>query len=272
MPNSIKSFTERNLDITFLNEYFREKLQNAEFGYLIYNKTSTNTHITLKVGRVGLAIGRRGKNIKDLSSSVRAILKEDNVQIEVEPLDNPEAHATVMAQRLASSLERGRHFRRSAYGILRRVMATGAIGCEIMIAGKITSQRARVESFKEGFIAKTGDTVDKYVDIGYARAKIKRGTLGVKVLIMSKDAVLPDEVNIIAEPTHKTSEITSSEVDEEFSDLAEDLESVDEEIFDDLEDVSSEGDEDIPDVAMEPISDDDTLDEDLEEDLEELED
>ena len=262
MPNSIKSFTERNMKMAFLNEYFSTKLANAEFGYLIYAPSSTTSRVTVKVGRVGLAIGRRGKNIKDISAEVKKILKDPNVRIEVEPLEEPENHANVMAARLAASLERGRHFRRSAYGIMRRIMATGALGVEINIAGKITSQRARVETFKDGYIAKTGSVVEDFVQRGYAAAKIKRGTLGVTVLIMVGDADLPDAVEIIAEPTHTSREIIREEEESELLELEGEEADMDEE-FGDLEEIEAESDEEIPQEAIEALDEDE---------LEELED
>jgi small subunit ribosomal protein S3 len=238
---------------------------------MIYQPSSTVTKITVKVGRVGLAIGKRGKTIKKLSSDVKDMLGNQNVQIEVEALDEPELIAQVMAARLASSLERGRHFRRSAYGTMRRIMSTGALGCQITVSGKITSQRARVENFREGFVAKTGQPADEFVRRGYATAKIKRGTLGITVLIMLPDSRLPDDVEIIAEPSYTSREILKSP-DEE---LGEDELALDEEDdFDDeefgdleeLEEIEAEDDEDIPDEAMEPLEEEDLEDlEDLEE-------
>ena len=220
MPNSIKSFTERRLNTTFLDEYFAKELASAEYGYMIFQPSSTVTKITIKVGRVGLAIGRRGKTIKTISDHVKQILNNENVQIEVEALDEPEVFPQVMAQRLAASLERGRHFRRSAYGTMRRIMASGALGCQITVSGKITSQRARVENFREGFVAKTGHPAELWVRKGYAVAKIKRGLLGITVLIMLPDAVLPDAVEIIAEPTHTTKEIIRESDEELDAELA----------------------------------------------------
>jgi small subunit ribosomal protein S3 len=202
-----------------------------------------------------------------LSDYVKNFLGEENVQIEVEALDEPELFASVMAQRLASSLERGRHFRRSAYGTIRRIMATGALGCEIVVSGKITSQRARIEIFREGFVAKTGQPAEIFVQRGKAKAKIKRGILGISVLIMIPGAVLPDNVNIIAEPTHTTREITKvAEVED--SELTLDDDDMDEleDDFGDLDEIEVE-DDDIPADAMEALDEDDL--EDLEEDDEE---
>ena len=263
MPNSIKSFTERRLNQAFLDELFAKELASAEYGHMIYSPSSSSTKIILKVGRVGLAIGRRGKTIKTLSEKIKKITGEKNIQIEVEALEEPEAFAQVMATRLASSLERGRHFRRSAYGTIRRIMSAGALGCQITVSGKITSQRARVENFREGFVAKTGHPAEMFVDRGYAKAKIKRGILGVCVWIMQKDAVLPDAVEIIAEPTHTSREITDTDLDEEFTDLDEQEILEPEEFADldislddlsELESLESEVDSTIPNEATQALT------------------
>ncbi|MHA2033586.1 MAG: KH domain-containing protein [Candidatus Kariarchaeaceae archaeon] len=243
MPNSIKNFTERRLHTTFLDEYFKEKLASAEYGYMIYQPSSSVTKITLKVGRVGLAIGRRGKTIKELSISAKRILGHDRIQIEVEPLDDPESYPQVMAQRLASSLERGRHFRRSAYGTMRRIMGTGALG--------------------EGFVAKTGEPAEKFVKIGRAYAKIKRGTLGISVYIMIPEARLPDAIEIIAEPTHTSREIIRESDEELTEDLYTEGEEVDapiEDEFGDLEELDATEDE-IPKDAVKALNEDEELEE-----------
>ncbi|MDH5646551.1 MAG: 30S ribosomal protein S3 [Candidatus Heimdallarchaeota archaeon] len=259
MPNSIKNFTERRLNTTFLDEYFKDKLAPAEYGYMIYQPSSTVTKIVLKVGRVGLAIGRRGKNIMMISSDVKKILNNPNVQIEVEALEEPEIYPQVMAARLAASLERGRHFRRSAYGTIRRIMASGALGCQISVSGKITSQRARVENFREGFVAKTGDPATKWVLIGKSTAKIKRGTLGITILIMKPESILPDFVEITADPSHTSREILKERDDEDefLLDDYEGTETIDEE-FGDLEELETSNE--IPRVASEALEEDDEED------------
>lgn len=216
-----------------------------------YTHSGGSTRVTLKVGRVGYAIGKKGRTIKKLSRDVKGILKTDNVQIEVEQLDDPELNPSVMAARLASALERGRHFRRTAYGTVRRMMSKGAKGVEIVVSGKVTSQRARTEKFRDGFIAKTGDPKRRFVRIGRAVAKIKRGVLGVTVLVMVPEAMLPDQVHIVAEPTHTTRDIPTE--GEEW--LGEDSPFMDEdEILEETQPLDEEflGDE-LPAEASEPV-------------------
>ncbi len=211
-----------------------------------YQQAPTGTRITLKVGRVGYAIGKKGKTIKKISEDVKNILNSEDVQIEVDQLDDPDLNPDVMAVRLASSLQRGRHFRRTAYGTVRRIMAKGALGVEIIVAGKITSQRARVEKFRDGFIAKTGDPKRKFVRKGYAVAKIKRGILGISVLIMMPNSVLPDHVDIIEEPTHKSKEIITDETNDHFEEEDDEFTKDLSDSFDELETL-----EEIPEEALE---------------------
>lgn len=211
-----------------------------------FSSSATGTRITLKVGKVGFAIGKKGKTIKRLSQQVKELLGSDAVQIEVDQLAEPELSAGIMAQRLASSLERGRHFRRTGYGTIRRVMSKGALGCEIVVAGKVTSQRARVEKFREGFIAKTGDPKRKFVDVGHAVAKIKRGVLGITVLIMKVGSVLPDDVTIIAESTHTSGEMPLEDVE-----LLDSLESFEGEALESVDDLAEEFTDDLDELPEE---------------------
>ena len=84
--------------------------------------------------------------------------------LELKEVEIPDLNAKIMANRLISQIERGFHFRRAGFALLRRVMSAGARGCEIMVKGKLTSQRARMEVFRDGFIAKTGEISYQFVD------------------------------------------------------------------------------------------------------------
>ncbi|MHA1579131.1 MAG: 30S ribosomal protein S3, partial [Candidatus Freyarchaeota archaeon] len=125
-----------------------------------------------------------------------------------------ELNARVMATRLASALERGIHFRRAAYSILRRVMAAGAKGVEIKISGKLTSQRARYQKFRDGLISKTGEPSIQFVDEAVAHALSKPGITGVHVKIMLPDSRLPDDIEIL-EPEESYEACVEGEIEVE---------------------------------------------------------
>ena len=125
-------------------------------------------------------------------------------QIEVEEVQNPDVNAQIMAERLAYSLDRGRHFRREGYYILRKVMDSGeARGVEIIVSGKVTSQRARTQIFRAGTMSKSGQPAQEGVDKGVAQCVQKSGTLGIIVKIMRADTRMGDTVKLKREMLSK---------------------------------------------------------------------
>jgi small subunit ribosomal protein S3 len=278
MSSTIKHFTSRKVRFQEISEFLSNELKLAEFGGVVIKRSALGDKVILQVGRVGLAIGRRGKTVRAITETLREKYGLNNPSVEVEDLSNPELIANVMAQRLASSLERGRHYRRSAHGTLRRIMASGAKGCEIVVSGKITSQRARVEKFRDGFVAKCGHPAELFVDKATAIAKIQRGILGVTVSIMSPDAVLPDDISIIAEPTYTSRDILHLKEEEEEVDVLDDLELADEDLsmdelesledldkLDDLKEVETE--QETPPMDVEEFDDSELLKEESLDDL-----
>jgi small subunit ribosomal protein S3 len=76
-------------------------------------------------------------------------------------------------------------------------MDSGALGCEVVIAGKLTGARARTQKFTEGYIKHCGEPSNTIVEKGYAIAIKKLGVIGVQVKIVPADAKMPDHFAII---------------------------------------------------------------------------
>jgi len=189
-------FLERNILKIQLNEFLENELTRAGYAGVELVKTPLGTRIIIKAARPGLVIGKHGKTVRDLTQKIEEMFKIENPQIEVDEITDPELNAKVMALRLASALQRGVHFRRAGYTVLRRIMNAGARGAEIVISGKLTSQRARYQKFRAGVLIKAGDPVNHFVDVGKATVLLKPGMLGVTVKIMRPDVEMPDEVNV----------------------------------------------------------------------------
>jgi small subunit ribosomal protein S3 len=173
------------------------------------------TRVTLTIERPGLVIGRKGGSIKFLERSVDEQFNFDNPKIEVQEVANPCLNAQIMAEKLASALERGWHFRRAGHSTVRRIMDAGAKGCQIVISGKLTGQRHRVEKFKDGHIKFCGEPAIQWMQEGFAVAKKKLGVIGVKVQIMSPNAKLPDEVEIVTEKPKEKEKAEDKEIKKE---------------------------------------------------------
>ena len=176
-----------------VNEYLSQELERAGYGTIEIQKTPMGHRVIVQAVRLGMIIGKRGRNIRRLTQELEEDFGLESPQLEVHDLENPELVARVMASRLISQIQRGFHFRRAGYSMLRRIMANGARGCEIIINGKLTSQRARRETFRAGFVAKCGEPAERFVDNSVLSTTMKQGVIGVHVRIMLPDSQLPDE-------------------------------------------------------------------------------
>src|SRR3990172_1307469 len=170
--------------------------KRAGCGGLDIQRTPMGTRVTLLAERPGLVIGRKGGAIKSLTEAVDRNFKFDNPQSEVQEVQQPALNAQIMAEKLANALERGWHFRRAGHSTVRRIMESGAKGCLVVVAGKLTGKRHRREKFKAGHIKYCGEPRNLWMDRGFAVAKLKPGVIGVTVEIMDPHAKLPDEVEI----------------------------------------------------------------------------
>jgi small subunit ribosomal protein S3 len=146
--------------------------------------------------RPGRVIGKRGRAIKDASERLEIELGLPNPQITVVEVEVPEMNPQIMASRVANALERGVHFRRAIFWSLRRIMDSGAIGCEVILKGPLRSSRSRFEKVVEGYVPKSGDPALKFVRTATMHVKMKRGVLGVTVNIVTPEAQFPDKVEL----------------------------------------------------------------------------
>ena len=179
-----------------MDEYFAEQLNRAGYGGMDLNRTPMGTQIIIYSEKPGMVIGKAGKVIRKLTRDVAIKYNLENPQIDAQEVKRPELNAQMMASRLAASIERGWYFRKAGHNTLRAVMNAGALGCEVVISGKLTGARSRVEKFVNGYIKHSGNPVEEVVDEGFAVAIKKLGTLGCKVRIIQPDVVLPDSYRI----------------------------------------------------------------------------
>ena len=197
MSPLVKNFIEQGIKLMQINEYLRSELVRAGFAGVDVQKTPLGVRITLRTSRPGLVIGKGGKRIQEITDVLQDRFGLEMPQIEVEEVPNPDLNAQIMAERLAYSLDRGRHYRRAGYYILRKIMESGgALGAEIRISGKVTSQRARTQIFRAGTMTKSGHNAQEGVDKGVAQCIQKSGVLGVIVKIMQANTKMGDEVKI----------------------------------------------------------------------------
>lgn len=209
MSSGRKYFVDTYKQSLQVNEHLLRdnSVRRAGFAKVEILKTPMGHRVVIHAIRLGMVIGKAGRNIKRLTDELETLYGLESPQLEVKELENPDLVARVQADKLLSQIERGFHFRRAAHSLIRRIMASGARGVEILISGKLSSQRARREAFREGFVAKAGNPAQEYVDEAVAHSIMKQGIIGIKVRIMSPKANLPDEPIFYETPFEEEGEL-----------------------------------------------------------------
>ncbi len=186
-----RKFVRSGLDRAQIAEYFGKQLERAGYGGMNINRTPMGTQVTIFAEKPGMIIGKGGKTIHKLTHDLEAVFHIDNPQIDVQEVKVPELNAQMMASRLAAAIERGLYFRKAGHNMLRRIMESGALGCEIDIAGKLTGPRKRTEKFVAGNMLHAGNPAMELVDKGFAIAIKKLGIIGCRVRIVPPSVKLP---------------------------------------------------------------------------------
>lgn len=257
-----KDFVTEGLRRTRIDEYLEDELERAGYGGMDVQVTPLGTMIMVYAERPGMVIGRGGKTVRAITSTLKNDFGLDNPQVEVKEVKAPELNPRIMASKIANMLQRGMHFRRVAYSTIRRIMGAGAQGVEVTISGKIRGSRSATAKFIEGYIKKCGEPSTRFVEEGFSTVRLKPGVLGVFVRIMPHGDVLPDSVDILA-PT--ITEISDDDADAVLSVVA------DSKVSEDNAGAKNDNEVSNDDVVIEEEIDDEDELEALEEELEDLE-
>jgi small subunit ribosomal protein S3 len=209
----VKRIIKDNIERVEVDELLAEEYEQAGYGGITLTKTPLGAQINLFAMRPGRVIGKRGRAIKAASEKLETKIGLSNPQITVVEVEVPELNPQIMASRVANALERGVHFRRAIFWSLRRIMDSGALGCEVLLKGPLRSSRSRFEKVVEGYVPKSGDPALKFVRKATMHVKMKRGTLGVTVSIVPPDAKFPDKVDLSGLPVFEYQPPKDSESD-----------------------------------------------------------
>jgi small subunit ribosomal protein S3 len=212
-----KYFVRDNMKKAEINSYLAGELKKAGYSKVEMTKTPLGTRVVIYAAKPGMVIGRRGQSIRDLTQIFEQTFGMENPQVSVAAIEVPDLDPMVVASQIASALQRGIHFRRAAYWALQRAMGAGALGVEVNIRGKLTTERARYERFKDGYLPSVGDPVLKQVKRAVVDIQLKQGLFGVAVRILAPGAKFPDRPEIMTpgEPAPEPPKETAAETEEE---------------------------------------------------------
>ena len=170
-----------------LREYLLETLAPAGVPKVEIERTAKRVRINIHVAKPGMVIGRGGAEIEKLKATIEKKLGKE-VSLNIIEIKNPDVNAQLVAESIASQLERRISFRRALKQAIGRAMKLGAKGIKCQVSGRLGgAEIARSETYKEGTIPL--QTIRADIDYGFAEAKTTYGRIGVKTWIYTGEVL-----------------------------------------------------------------------------------
>jgi small subunit ribosomal protein S3 len=166
------------------------KLKDAELAKVIIERSANKMRVTLYSSKPGVIIGKKGADIDKIKQQI-AKMTSDEVVLNIVEIRKPEISAPLVAQNVASQLERRISFRRAMKRVMQSAMRMGALGIRVNCSGRLGgAEIARTEWYREGRVPL--HTLRADVDYATAEATTPYGILGVKVWIYKGDVMIRD--------------------------------------------------------------------------------
>lgn len=180
-----------------VKEYIKKALGKGKISTVGIEYTPVGEKIAISTSKPGLVIGRKGEKIEELTRVLKRRFHLDNPHIEIREITQPFLDAQLVADEIAILLERqgSLKFKVIAYKMLDSIMRAGALGAELVLSGRLPSERAKSWRFSQGYLKKTGDP-SKVVDRAMAQAINIQGVTGIKVSILPPNAHIHDKIVI----------------------------------------------------------------------------
>jgi small subunit ribosomal protein S3 len=179
-----------------VREFLKKKLAHASLSRITIERPAKNARITLFSARPGVVIGKKGEDIENLRKQLAAMMSVP-VTLNIEEIRKPELDANIIAQSIATQLEKRIMFRRAMKRSMQSAMRFGAQGIKIMSSGRLNgADIARTEWYREGRVPL--HTLRADIDYGLAEAKTTYGIIGIKVWVYKGEVLGKGEKPVAA--------------------------------------------------------------------------
>jgi small subunit ribosomal protein S3 len=179
-------FVKQGIKEVEIEEFIRKSFPLGDYSKTVLQRTPLGIKIVIYTNKPGRIIGRGGKNINEMTEALKIRFNLENPQLDVKTIGNPNLDAKIVAKQIASALERGYNYKKIGNLTVKRVMQSGAIGVQIIIAGKLGGGKGLTSKFTEGYVKYAGHPVDELVDEGFEEAQTRPGKIGVRVKILTE--------------------------------------------------------------------------------------
>lgn len=176
-----------------IRKYLKKKLYHAGIARIVIERTGEKVRVKLHTARPGIVIGKKGAEIENLKHDLEQKFGRE-CMIDIQEVRRPEADAQLVAESIATQLERRIAFRRAMKKAISSALRFGVKGIKISCAGRLGgAEMSRTEWFKEGRVPL--HTLRADIDYGTAKAGTTYGIIGVKVWIFKGEVLADSEIS-----------------------------------------------------------------------------
>jgi small subunit ribosomal protein S3 len=173
-----------------IRDKIKQEMPSAGISKVEIERFPNQIQISIHTAKPGIVIGRKGSSVKDLRRKLRDMTGKV-VKVEVEEITQPDADAQLIAENIASQLQRRISHSRAMKRAVRQAMRAGAEGVRIETSGRLSgAEMARNEKISDGRVPR--NTIRADMDYGFAEALTTFGRIGVKVWIY-RGEILPQK-------------------------------------------------------------------------------
>jgi len=207
--NTKKKFVSDGVFNAEVNALLQRVLSQEGYSGIEVRATSMTTEIRVRVANADTFVKDGARKIREIKSVIEKRYNfndEDNkVEVVVKPLEYDRAFdSQFQAEVLKFKLLNGSPVRMAVNNIMGNVMRRGAVGCTIIVGGKVRGQRAKAQKYSSGYLISTGQPKKEFVDEAMRHVNMRQGVLGLKVKIMmslerklgKQTKVMPDFIKI----------------------------------------------------------------------------
>ncbi len=154
----------------------------AAISSIVVERAWNSIRVTISTARPGLVIGPKGKNIEEMTAALSKLCNNTQIKLDIMEIRQPELDAQLVAENIATQLERRVSFRRAMKRAVQVAMDFGAEGIRVRCAGRLGgADIARAEWYREGKVPL--QTLRVPIDYGFAEANTLYGIIGIKCWI-----------------------------------------------------------------------------------------
>jgi len=167
----------------------KEKYGHAGIASVEVERVGPKVIVIINTARPGIIIGRGGKEIENLKHMLEGITSRE-VYVDIKEVDKPELNATLVAEGIATQLEKRISYRRAMKRAVEMALKTGAHGVKVMCSGRLGGvEIARTEWYLKGRLPL--QTLRADIDYAFTEAFTTYGQIGIKVWIYRGDVDKP---------------------------------------------------------------------------------